>query len=276
MSVGKLLRKGLPFANVTSSGIATASIMPGRTLEGMELILGGTSFAYSHITLIRLKANGKTFWEGSGVQADKLNKFQGLTYAASTLPIMFVEILGRDLLDEMVGAFDTSNGIANITIEVTISGATAPTLEMYLIESAPQAAAVAPVMTKLLRYPFSISSAGQLPIVLPFGPINGAIIKRIHIEHATASNVTAVTVKENGVVVHESVKAVNDSHNTLYRATNQQSATPYWYSIDMIPDENLKNAMDTRTDRTLELIPTFGAAESGMVLVEYLDTLGNL
>ena len=272
MSVGKLLRKALPFANVVATGIATATIQAGRTLEGLYLILGGTTFAFSHITLLRLKANGKTFFEASGTQVDKINKFQGLSYAATCLPVMFTEILGRDLVDQMMGAFDTSNGIANITVEVTITGATAPTLEAYLIESAPQNQAVAPIMKKVLRYPWSVSAGGQLSIQLPFGPVNGAVIQRIHIEHGVASNVQAVTIKENGVVVHESVKAVNDAHNTNYRATNQTN----WYSVDMVPDFNVKNAMDTRQDKSLELIPTFGAADSGYVVVEYLDTLGNL
>lgn len=276
MSVGKLLRKGLPFANVTASGTATAQVMPGRTLEGIELSLGGTTFAYSHITLIRIKANGKTFYEATGVQADKINKFNGLLYAATLLPIMFVELMGRDLVDEMIGAFDTSNGIANITLEVTISGATAPTLDMYLIESAPQAGQVSPVMSKVLRYPFAVAAGGTISIPLPFGGVNGAVIKRLHVEHGVINNVSACTIKENGVVVHESIKAINDAHNTLFRSINQVAATPYWYSVDMMADENVKNAMDTRTDRSLELLPTFLAADSGFIVVEYLDTLGNL
>jgi hypothetical protein len=271
MSVGKLLRNGLPFSNVVANGVATASILPGRTIEGIELTLGGT-FTYAHITLVRIKANGKTFYEASGTQIDKINKFQGLTYPATMLPILFTEIVGRDLVDQMMGAFDTSNGIANITIEVTIAGATSPTLTMSLIESAPQASSVSPIMKKVLRYPWSVAAGGQLPIMLPFGPVNGAVIQRIHIEHGVANNVTACVIKENGVVVHESTKAVNDAHNQMYRGVNQAN----WYSVDMVVDENVKNAMDTRTDKSLELIPTFGAADSGFVIVEYLDTLGNL
>ena len=289
MAVGKLLRKGLPFANVgaTAGTIATASIMPGRTLEGIEIYMAGTglglfSVASPAIGLIRLKANGKTFYEATGAQIDAMMRFQGLSYTAASatavyLPIMFTEIMGRDLVDEMVGAFDTSNGIANVTVELTIGTATTVTaLDMYLIESAPQSGTVSPVMAKVLRYPFSVSAGGQQSLTLPFGPVNGAVIKRIHIEHGTSGNVSAVTIKENGVVVHESIKAVNDAHNVLFRATNQTPATKYWYSIDLIADLNIKNAMDTRGDRSLELLPTFSAADSGYVVVEYLDTLGNL
>lgn len=271
MSVGKLVRQGLPFSNVVATGIASAQISPGRTIEGIQLMMGGT-FTYAMISLIRVRANGKTFFEGSGTEIDRINKFQGLNYPATVLPLMFTEVMGRDLVDQMMGAFDTSTGIANITIEVTIAGATSPTLSMFLIESAPQAESVSQVIKKLLRYPFSVSAGGQLNIQLPFGPVNGAVIQRIHIQHGVANNVTACVVKENGVVVHESTLASNTAFNQLYRSANQTN----WYSVDMVADENVKNAMDTRTDRSLELVPTFGAADSGFVLVEYLDTLGNL
>jgi hypothetical protein len=287
MSVGKLIRKGLPFSNVAANSIATVQIMPGRTIEGIQINMVGTgltlsSLAASSVGLIRLKANGKIFYEATGHQVDKMARFQGLTYPAASatnifLPIMFTEIFGRDLLDEMVGAFDTSSGIQNITMEMNIGTVTTiTTCEIYLLESAPQNQAVSPVMLKVLRYPFAVAAGGGINIPLPFGEVSGSIIKRIHMEHAVANNITAVNIKENGVVVHESTKLVNDAVNQLFRAVNQQAATPFWYSVDMIADENIKNAMDTRKDRTLELVPTFAAADSGFVIVEYLDTLGNL
>jgi len=272
MSVGKILRKSLPFANVSASGIATASVTVGRTIEGFMLLMGGTTFSSANISLVRIKVNGKQCFEATGAQIDKIAKFQGLTYPATLLPIIFTEIAGRDWLDEMVGAWDTSAGVANITMEVTIAGATAPTLDSYVIESAPQAGGVGNVMTKVLRYPYSVAAGGLLSIPLPFGPVNGAVIKRIHIEYGVANNLTACTVKENGVVVHESVFGLMQAYNQFYRGVNQTNT----YHIDFLIDENGKNAMDTRADRTLELLPTFAAADSGFVFVEYLDTLGNL
>jgi hypothetical protein len=43
-----------------------------------------------------------------------------------------------------------------------------------------------------------------------------------------------------------------------------------------MPDENIRNCMDTRSDRSLELLVTFSGADNGNVIVEYLDKLGNL
>lgn len=272
MSIGKLIRKGLSFSNVVAAGTATANITPGRTLEGIYLVMGGTTFNSSHISLLRMKVNGKTVIEGSGAQLDKIAKFGGLSYPATALPIMFIELPGRDFVDQMAGAFDTTRGINTITLEVTIAGATSPILDMYLLESPPQTGGFSELMHKIIRYPFNVSSGGQLPIQLPFGPNNGAIIKRMHIEHGVANNVQAVTIKENAVVVHESVKAINDAHNQFFRSINQTNT----YTVDCMPDENIRNCMDTRSDRSLELLVTFGAADSGMVVVEYLDKLQNL
>lgn len=271
MPVGKLLRAGLAFANVVANGTATANITTGRTLEGIFLVMGGTTFNSSHISMIRVKANTKTIWEATGPEADKLAKFNGHTYPTTVLPIMFVEVFGRDLVDEMLGAFDTSKGVDSLTVEVVIAGATAPTLEMYLVESQPQPDSVARKLSKVLRVPWNISSGGRLQIQIPYG-INGTVIKRIHIQHGVANNITAVVVKQNSVVSHESVKAVNDAFNQFYRSVVQTNT----YTVDFMADENAQNCMDTRKDRSLELLITCAAADSGTVLVECLDELENL
>ncbi len=78
MSVGKLLRNGLPFSNVVASGVATANITPGRTIERIILQLGGTTFTKAMLTLVELKANGRTFFKGSATQIDKVNKYRGI------------------------------------------------------------------------------------------------------------------------------------------------------------------------------------------------------
>lgn len=287
MAVGKLIRKGLPFANVTANQTATCSIMPGRTLEGIIISMLGTGLGggtpISVIGLVRLKANGKTFYEATGTQIEKLMKYQGMTLPTQSatavwLPIIFTEIKGRDALDEMAGAFDTSQGIANITMEVTLGAATTITqMQLYLIESAPQPKQIAPVMAKVLRYPYNAASAGQISVALPFGPVNGAVIKRIHIEQTTANNVRAVTIKENGVVVHESDNnTATDPTVNNYNGLYGNSAQSNWFTVDFMIDDDLKNCLDTRQDKSLELLVTLNAADSGMVLVEYLDTLGNL
>lgn len=275
MGVGKLTRYGLPYANVVATGVATNNITPGKTLEGFTLRLGGTALTKAMLTQIRVKANGKTIFEGSGNQIDAVNKYRGETANAAFLDVQFADYKMLGELDRMVGAFDTSQGIANITTEVTINGATAPTLQQILIESAQQrdrsgaAAPYAGMMTKLLAYPFNIATGGKLPVTLPFGPSNGAIIKRVYV---FAANMTGATVKEDGLVVHESVKAENEYQQVKSGRVPQAGC----YTLDFTLDGNVGKALNTRTAKSLEWLFDFSAADNGTILVEYLDVLGNL
>lgn len=276
MSVGKLTRYGLPFSNVVASGTATNNITPGRTLENFRLKLGGTTFTKAMITLLKIKANGKVIMETSGSDLDKINAYRGESTSANFLDVQFCDYKMIAELDRQVGSFDTSLGIQNITSEVTISGATAPTLTPILVESAAQktaqgdAAPYAPLISKLLKYPYNIATGGRLPVTVPFGQTNGSIIKRLHVFHG--GNMTGATVKQDGLVVHESVAAENQFDQTKAGRTPQTNV----YTIDFVLDGNIKKALDTRDAKSLEWLFDFSAADTGTVYVEYLDPLGNL
>lgn len=276
MSVGKLIRYGLPFSNVVASGTATNQVTPGRTVENLRLKLGGTSFTKAMISGIKIKANGKVIVEGTGSDIDKINAYRGHVADAAFLDLFFADYQLNNELDRMVGAFDTSVGISNITSEITIAGATAPTLSPILIESAAQkastgeAAPFAPLISKLLRYPFNIATGGRLPVNVPFGPQSGSIIKRLHVFHG--GNMTGATVKEDGLVVHESVKAENEYEQKRFGRVPQANV----YTLDFVADGDIRKALDTRNARSLEWLFDFSAADSGTVYVEYLDPLGNL
>lgn len=277
MSVGKLQRYGLPFANVIASGTATNQITPGRTIENLRLKLGGGSLTKAMLTSIKLKANGKVFFEATGAQADAINKYRGETVDAAYLDIAFADYSMQDEFSRMVGSFDTSSGIANITSEIVTSGATTPSITPILTESAAQkdnkgaAAPFAALMSKVLSYPFSIATGGTLPVTVPFGAQNGAIIKRVHVYNA-GGLMTGATVKQDGLVVHESLAAENVAFNTRMGRVPQTN----YYTIDFVGDGAVKKALDTRDARSLEWLLTFSGADSGVVLVEYLDVLGNL
>lgn len=276
MAVGKLTRYGLPFSNVVPSGTATNNITPGRTLENLRLRLGGTSLTKAMISLLRIKANGKTIIEATGPQMDAVNAYRGEPVNAGFLDVLFTDYTMLTNLDRMVGAFDTSMGISNITTEVTIAGATAPTLLPILVESAQQkdrqgnAAPFAPFISKLLSYPFNISTGGRLPVTVPFGQQNGSVIKRVHVFHS--GNMTGATVKEDGLVIHESVAAENQAIQQRFGRVPQSNV----YTIDFCLDGNIKDALDTRNSRSLEWLFDFSGASVGTVLIEYLDPLGNL
>jgi hypothetical protein len=281
MGLAKLHRYGLPFSNVVNSGVATNNITPGRTLENLQLRLThgggvGDAFTKAMINLIKVKANGKVINEASGDQLDKINLYRGLVGNAEFLDIAFADYSLLNEIDRMVGAFDTSIGIANITTEVTIAGATNPRLTPILIESSQQkdregrAAPFAGMISKVLRYPYNIATGGKLPVTVPFGPNNGSIIKRLHVFHG--GNMTGATVKQDGTVVHESVAAENEYRQRLHGREPQAGV----YTIDFVDDGNVGKALNTKDARSLEWLFDFSAGDTGTVIVEYLDPLGNL
>lgn len=276
MSVGKIIRYGLPYSNVVDTGTATNNVTAGRTLENYGIKLGGTALTKAMLLNIRVKANGKVIIEGSGTQLDKLNAYRGQSTDAAFLDLQFADYSMNNEVDRMVGAFDTSLGIANITTEVNIAGATAPALTPILVESAQQKSAngevkaFAPLISKVLKYPFNLANGGRLPVTVPFGPSNGAIIKRLHVFHG--GNMTGATVKQDGLVIHESIKAENEYLQTKHGRTPQTNV----YTIDFVLDGAIGKALDTRDAKSLEWLFDFSAADSGDVIVEYLDTLGNL
>lgn len=281
MSVGKLHRYGLPFANVVNNGTATNNTTPGRTLETLKLRLStpgatGDSFLKSHIALLKIKANGKTILEASGSEIDRINAYRGATQDAAFLDIPFADYSMLDVLDQQVGSFDTSMGISNITTEVQISGATNPRLTPILLESSAQkdrtgaAAPFAALISKMLRYPYNIANGGRLPVTVPFGPQSGSIIKRLHVFHG--GNMTGATVKQDGLVIHESVRVENEDFLKKHKKVPQANV----YTIDFSLDGQVRNALDTRDARSLEWLFDFSAADTGSVLVEYLDPIGNL
>lgn len=276
MGVGKLTRYGLPHSNVVATGTATSNITTGRTINNLQLKLGGTSLTKAMLSLIKIKANGKVIMEITGTQQDKLNAYRGQVTDAAFLDIPFFERAGLTEFDRAVGGFDTTQGIANITTEISIAGATAPQLTSIITESAAQAdsngsaAPFAGVMAKTLRYPFNIATGGKLPVTVPFGPQNGSVIKRLHVEHT--GNMLGATVKQDGLVIHESVKAENEYEQKRWGRVPQTNM----YTIDFMVDGNVNKSLDTRTAKSLEWLFEFSAADNGYVVVEYLDTLGNL
>lgn len=276
MSVGKLNRYGLPFSNVVPTGVATNQVTPGRTLETLRLRLGGTSLSKAMLSAIKIKANGKVIIEATGNQLDAINRYRGDQNNGAFLDVPFTDFCMLTEFDRQVSAFDTSLGIGNITTEVSISGATAPTLTPILVESAVQkdakgaAQPYAPLMGKILSYPFSMSTGGTLPVNVPFGPTTGSIIKRLHVFHG--GQMTGATVKMDGMVIHETV-AAEEQFNQLNSGRVPQSNV---YTIDFCLDGNISKALNTRMARSLEWLLTFSAASSGTILVEYLDPLGNL
>lgn len=260
--------KNLPFQNVLAAGIASVSLPLGMTYERIVLELGGGAFTKAMITLIELKLNGKTFWKDTGSRCDLRNTYRGLTANAAYLTIDFSEAFARDEVDQRLGAIGTLSGVSSFTAEVTIAGATTPTLASYSWISAPKPLGV---ITKNLSYSQTYAAAGKFNFPLPFGTQGGSIVKRINVFHA---NLTALEIKKNGLLIWDNITpAVNNFLQTEYKNAPQAGL----YVYDPIFDHNLRSgALVTADAQSFEMNPTISAADTLSVYVEYLDQIGNL
>lgn len=267
--------KTYSFQNVVASGIATCDLngLIGYTIERLMLRLGGTSFTKSMITSIVLKANGKIIYDTTGPRLDTRNQYRGITAAAGFLTIDFAEIRAKTELGQNLGCMDTTQGISNLKLEVTIAGATAPTLEAYAEVNAPQLdpaqAQTRGLIAKVHATTLTVGAAGTFNIPVPhLAPADGgSIFKRIHFFSA---NMTGLLIKKNGIVIEESVKALNDFNQGEYRKVPQAGV----YTFDAIVDDVQSQILNTRNAQTMEVLATFSAGETITVEAELLEPLG--
>ena len=263
-----LLIKNLPFTNVVASGVATVSLPVGMSYNRIILQLGGTSFTKSMITDIKVRLNGKVIFQNTGSRLDSVNQYRKRGTSANFLVLDFVEPDAKDMSEQYVGNLNTAQGVSSLTLEVTISGATAPTLDSWAEVGPP---APLGVIAKQLLFTTSFGGSGKFPFKLIDVANRGAIVKRVHFAHG--GNVTALEVKKNGVVIHDNVTT---AVNTFYQLDYNKTAQTNLYTYDPCLDNNYTNAIKTQDMVSLEFNLTTSAADTVTAVVEVLDLLGNM
>jgi hypothetical protein len=263
-----LLIKNLPFTNVVANGVATVSLPIGMSYNKVILALGGTSFTKAMITDIKVRVNGKVIFQATGSRLDLIQQYRGLTANAGYLTIDFTEPRAKLMSEQYIGNINTAKGVSSLTIEVTISGATAPTLDSYSELGPPQPLGV---LAKHIPFTSSFGGAGKFAFKLIDLANRGAVIKRVHFAHG--GNMTALEVKKNGIVIHDNVpQAVLSFYQTEYLKAPQTNL----YTFDPCADNNYTNAVKTADMVSMEFNPTFSAADTVTAVIESLDLLGNM
>lgn len=195
------------FQNVVATGTAICDLLPtvgGNCLEGIWLQLGGTAFTKAMITGWRLKANGKTIREGTGTHTNTRNLYYGITNAVGVLLLDFMYRDARTPLSFGAGALDLSanSGVKQLTLEVDITGATAPTLvgsaELSPAGNIRGEEATRFVMLKETRAAINVPAAGEFSISIPHmkPEAGGSVFSAIHLFSA---NTTAIRVRRQGI-----------------------------------------------------------------------------
>lgn len=262
-----LLIKNLPFTNVVANGVATVSLPVGMSYNRILLQLGGT-FTKAMITDIKVRLNGKVIFQNTGSRLDLINTYRKRGVSANFLVIDFVEPGAKDMSEQYIGNINTAQGVSSLTMEVTIAGATSPTLDSWAEVGPP---APLGVVAKQLLFTTSFGGSGKFPFKLIDVANRGAIVKRVHFAHG--GNVQALEVKKNGIVIHDNVTT---AVNTFYQADYNKTAQTNLYTYDPCVDDNYTNAVKTQDMVSLEFNLTTGAADTVTAVIEVLDLLGNM
>jgi len=207
-----------PFNNVVASGVAVCDLnkLLGTVLEKLTLTLGGTTFTKAMITKIELKANGKTIFETDGSKLDASNLYNGGAADATILKMDFMDRKAVTVNARQAGAIDLSagSGISTLRLEVTTSGATAPTLVGFADVSPPTndpaEAGIRALMLRRHRATVVIGAAGTYALPIPhLDPAGGGSnYRRINFYSA---NMTALKTMREGVTEHELTKLQNEA-----------------------------------------------------------------
>ena len=263
-----LLIKNLPFNNVVADGVASVSLPVGMSYNRILLQLGGTALTKAMLANIKVKMNGKTIWENTGSRINLINTYRARGVDAAFLVIDFTEPDAKTMAEQFIGNLNTAQGVSSLTLEVTIAGATAPTLVAWC-ELGPPAALAA--INKQILFTAAFSAAGKFPFKLIDIANRGAIVKRVHFAHG--GNMTALEVKKNGVVIFDNIPTAVNTFNQLdYKKVAQANL----YTYDPCLDNNYSNAVRTQDATSLEFNPTFSAADNVTAVLEVVDLLGNM
>jgi len=262
-----LTTKNSPFLNVVADGVASMELPIGMTYNRIYLRLGGTTFTKDMITRITLKLNGKIFYDISGTNLDKLNDYKGMGLGATVLCLDFIEEKAKTIGGQYVGAIGTLQGVTSFICEVTIAGATSPTLESWSEVSAPMPLGL---ISCLISHVATFAAAGDFPVILPHGKEAGLLIQRVHFFH---SNMTELEIKKNGVIIFESMPT---AMNTEIQVSYGRIAQTGLYVYDAIVNNDIQQVLDTSSAQSLSYNVTVSASDTLTILTEAIAEISKI
>lgn len=212
-----------PFQNV---GANQTAVMPfvhsGMTVVGIIFKLGGTAFTIAQLTNIRMRYDGKQFVDITGSDLGEICQYENYGSSTSFLYLPFGDLQAKTQFGQMQGAIDTSiTGMKPLELEVDIGGATAPTLEAWVVLAPPKAANDPNKRTirAYLKATHAIAAGGEFSQPIPVGSSGGSLIHRLYAFH---SNVTKLQVTKDGLwLQQEGEEALLDYMQSLVNRTPQ-------------------------------------------------------
>lgn len=266
-----------PFQNVVASGVAVCDLnkLLGTCLEKLTLTLGGTSFTKAMVTKIELKANGKTIYETDGSKLDASNLYRGFSSDATILKLDFMDRKAITVNARQAGAWDLSpeSKITNLRLEITTSGATAPTLVGFADVSAPtndgNEAGIRFLGLRRHRSTYVVGAGGTFALPIPhLDPAGGGSNYRGVFLYS--ANCSAIKTMREGVTEHDLTKLQNEAAQKDNFRVPQASLVAF----DPVQDGQLTGrTWDTRPVagvRSAQFYATFSAGETITIETEEL------
>ena len=271
--IGYMLIDCPPFANVAAAGLATAKFdnLIGYTIDRIVLELGGTALTKAMLTQIRILANEKEIFNDTGTNCDLRNQYRGITANAAYLTLDWEEIRARTIVGQRVGSIDTiSSRINKLSAEVTIAGATAPTLSAFaMLSRAAQAdKTYNRLISKVANRTFNPGGAGEFVFDFNYQRVPFSFVKRVHLIGAT---VTAARVKKNGIEILKATNARKNFIQTEFERVPQANV----HTLDFIVDGNLSDSLPMANAQSMEWYVTTSGAGNITMIAELLDLLEN-
>jgi hypothetical protein len=198
--------------------------------------------------------------------------YRGITAAATFLSLDFSEIRSKQVADQRAGSIDTvSSQIKQLSLEVDILGATAPTLAANaMVSKSPQSGdpLFNLLIAKVLNKTVNPGAAGEFLLNMDFSRRQNSFLKRLHLFGAT---VTDARVKKNGLEIFKASDAQNDQIQIEFQRTPQANQ----FTIDYCVDGDIKSALPLADAQTLEWYYTASGAGNVIAVAELLDPLTN-
>lgn len=264
--------------NVGTNNTSTLKLPCGKgapTLDSLRFELGGTATA-AHIDSVRIKGNGRIFFEEAGGFSliNKHDLYRGMPADTTFTVVDFTEPKARNgALEQLVAAIPLQL-FDDVTIEIK-HGATWPaggTLKATMGYRPPTTNGW---VRKQLSTSQAFTAAGtdgapQI-VYMPTGG-NGGKIKRVKIEElTTAGGITGAVIRIANVVVHETTRANEESEQKRLGLVPQAGV----FYLDFVKDGNLAGMLDTGSAPNVEL-RLVGVVNNYRITYEFLDPIGRL
>jgi len=233
----------------------------GYPTPGVNTIVG----ACANITEIRVKINGRVQRTMSGTQLRDMNIFNGSVYdgnglpytgAGVCLPIFFAEPWRKSPADQDALAWPSA-GFSSFQIEVDLGATATPTLVASAAVDDMQVNKLTGIV-KWLRQSFAAS--GQSFDI-------STIDRRDWLQQVSlypaAVAATKVTLRKDGLILHELTASSNFGLNSNYGMTPTGNRTPNMYDVVLDHDDLLGSAVQMDSARDIVLTVESGSAMSG-------------